>query len=107
LRIFRDYDRFMVYQIKQLLDANGIPCYLKNEFISGAIGEVSPLDSQPEVWLMDDEWKVRAQSLIDNHLAEYESRKTQADWQCRQCSEVNDASFDVCWQCETPSGNQE
>lgn len=105
MRIYRDYDRFMVYQIKQLLDANDIPCYLKNEFIAGAIGEVSPLDGQPEVWLMDPEWEARAQQLIDKHLAENVSRQSQADWYCKQCKETNDASFDVCWQCETPSGN--
>ena len=102
MRIFRDYDRFMVYQIKQLLDANAIPCYLKNEFISGAIGELSPLDSQPEIWLLDDEWELRAQTLINSHLDQRESRQAQADWRCEHCNEVNDASFDVCWQCQAP-----
>lgn len=93
----------MVYRIKQLLDDNEIPCYLKNEYIAGAVGEVSPFDSQPEVWLMDSEWERRAQTLIDNHLAENAARQDQVEWQCAQCNEMNGASFDVCWQCETPA----
>lgn len=101
MRIYRDFDRFMVYQIKHLLDANAIPCYMKNEYVAGAIGEVSPLDAQPEVWLMDDEWQGRAQQLIDSHLAENAERQQQEDWQCGKCGEINDASFDVCWQCES------
>lgn len=101
MRIFRDFDRFTVYRIKQLLDDHDIPNFMKNEFASGAIGEVSPFDAQPEVWLVDDEWAGKAQALIDSFLSEQKQAAEQSEWQCAACGEVNEASFAICWQCQT------
>ena len=54
----------MVWRVKQLLEDNHIPCFIKNEFASGAIGELSPLDSLPEVWLTDDGYETKAKALL-------------------------------------------
>lgn len=51
---YYDAQVFKVYQIKQLLDDAQIPCVVKNDFAQGAIGELSPIDSAPEVWLVDE-----------------------------------------------------
>ncbi|MBT0585495.1 DUF2007 domain-containing protein [Alteromonas sp. SM 2104] len=101
MRVFRDFDHFTVYRIKQLLDDSGVPCYLKNEYIAGAIGEVSPLDAQPEVWIADDEWQPKAQRLIDTFMTENQAKQGQASWLCSGCQEVNEPSFNLCWQCGT------
>ena len=103
IRIYRDFDRFNVYNIKQLLEDNNIPCHLKNEYVAGAIGEVSPLDAQPEVWLIDAEWENRAQQLIDEYLNDKVAKQGLSEWQCTHCGEMNDPSFDICWQCHKPS----
>ena len=54
----------MVFQIKQLFDKKGIPCFVKNEFAIGAMGELSPMDVLPEVWISDPEWLPVAHQLI-------------------------------------------
>lgn len=89
----------MVYQVKQLLDDNEIPNFVKNEFAQGAIGELSPLDSQPEVWLTDAEWQSKAQALIDDFSVESTSIE---NWKCANCNEQNEGNFAICWQCEKP-----
>nr|WP_100643382.1 DUF2007 domain-containing protein [Alteromonas facilis] len=100
MRIYRDFDRFLVFRVKTLLEEHGIPCFIKNEFVSGAIGEVSPFDSQPEVWLSDPLWEKRAKALIEGFKQDVSDDSQVEDWSCSHCGEVNAASFDVCWQCQ-------
>jgi hypothetical protein len=86
----------MVFQIKQLLDEKGIPCFVKNEFAIGAMGELSPMDVLPEVWINDPQWLPKAQQFI----AEFEHQPTDlSPWICSHCKEQNGASFELCWQC--------
>tara|TARA_R110000744_G_scaffold55666_9_gene117601 strand:+ start:9478 stop:9789 length:312 start_codon:yes stop_codon:yes gene_type:complete len=94
MRIYTNNDRFMVWQVKQLLDEHKIPCFIKNEFASGAMGELSPLDCQPEVWLNDASWQARAETLIEQ-MQEH----TAIEWVCSGCGETNGGNFEVCWQC--------
>ena len=90
----------MVFQIKQLLDEKGIPCFVKNEFAIGAMGELSPMDVLPEVWIGDPQWLPKAQQFID----EFESQPIdQSPWVCTKCSETNTANFELCWQCGADS----
>lgn len=96
LKIYSNEDRFLVWQVKQALEDNGIPCFIKNEFASGAIGELAPFDAWPEVWLSDEEWKPRADKII----AALEPRTDrQQVWHCHHCDETNDGAFELCWQC--------
>lgn len=98
---YYDAQVFKVYQIKQILDDANIPCVLKNDFAQGAIGESSPLDSAPEVWLIDESWRTKAQQLVDDFILQQASLPDELDWQCRQCHEENDANFGICWSCQT------
>ena len=95
-KIYSHEDRFMVQQVKQLLEDNGIPCFIKNEFAGGAIGELAPFDTWPEVWLTDSEWQTRAEHLINT--LQSQPQRTEP-WVCQHCHEKNEGSFEVCWQC--------
>jgi hypothetical protein len=92
VRLYSSHDRFIIFRVKDMLEAEGIPCFIKNEFAIGGMGDLSPFDCSPEVWLMDEEWKKLLQAVVDN-------KKGQDDWFCPSCKEKNDASFDICWQC--------
>ncbi len=94
-RVFRHEDRFLVWRLKQLLDARGIPCFIKNEYAIGGIGELSPFDACPEVWITDDDWWVQANRSVESLFAE----STGEHWCCSQCHEENAPSFEICWQC--------
>ncbi|MGJ8679870.1 DUF2007 domain-containing protein [Paraglaciecola sp.] len=97
-KVFDDLDRFKVFQIKQLLEEKGIDCFIKNEFAIGAMGELSPLDAAPEVWIYDADWLPKANVFIKEFLAQPVDC---SDWQCLQCNESNAANFEVCWKCES------
>jgi hypothetical protein len=95
-KVYSHHDRFMVFQIKQLLDEKGILCFVKNEFAIGAMGELSPMDVLPEVWISDPEWLPKAQQFIKD----FENQAADSfPWVCKHCHEHNGASFEICWQC--------
>ncbi|MCY7296122.1 putative signal transducing protein [Alteromonas sp. a30] len=99
IRIFSSENRLEVQQIKDLLESKQIDCFIKNEFAIGAVGELSPFDAWPEVWILDSEWEPKARAFIDAFLKENEEKRQQGDWVCPHCHEVNDAHFEICWSC--------
>ncbi|WP_299081012.1 DUF2007 domain-containing protein [uncultured Paraglaciecola sp.] len=95
-RVYSHHDRFRIFQVKQLLEELGIPCFVKNEFAIGAIGELSPMDVMPEVWISDPEWLPKAQQFI----ADFQAQPLNVfPWICTTCNETNEANFELCWQC--------
>lgn len=98
-KFYSDYDRVKMSRIKDLLDDAGIPCFVKNEYLQGASGEVPPHETLPEIWLTDDSWRDKAQRLVEkmeSDLAKY----TGEDWVCSSCNEENEGQFMMCWQCQ-------
>ncbi len=95
--IYTRENRFFVANARNILEANNFDIVVKNEFVSSAIGEVSPFDSWVELWLRNDSDYDRACDVINNAL----SKEGDAEWVCAACHETNDASFELCWNCQT------
>ncbi len=93
--IYTNENRFIVNNIKNIIQNAGIELFIKNEYISGAAGDLSPFDTWLELWVTQDSDYDKAIKLISsiNHT------NTSHDWFCTQCHEKNDASFEFCWQC--------
>jgi hypothetical protein len=85
-----------VSNVKNLIEAQEINTFLKNEFAQGAVGEISVFDSWPEVWVVDDSDFDRAIEIVKSsqHI------NNAADWICQNCSETNAPSFELCWNCQ-------
>ncbi|AJQ92617.1 DUF2007 domain-containing protein [Gynuella sunshinyii] len=95
-KVFSSRDLFLVQRARELLEAARIPCNIHNEYSAGAVGELSFLDTCPELWISDDEWYPRARKI----LAELEPPMVKpSEWVCHSCHEHNAGSFDMCWQC--------
>ena len=88
----------MIQQYYDALTAQGIPCVVRNQFISGAMGELPAQDIEPELWLINaDDMRFAErvlQSLQDDPAAQA--------WVCRHCDEPQDAVFNLCWKCQSP-----
>ncbi len=93
--VFSNENSFIVNNVKNLLESEGINTFIKNEFAQGAAGEISAFDAWPEVWLHDDADFDSAMVMITS----LQSTQEAIDWICKNCAEKNDASFEVCWQC--------
>jgi len=82
--------------LRNLLEQSGIDCMIKNEQLSGGLGEIPFLECLPELWVLRDEQLLRAQAL----LAELEHVPADLPaWQCPACGERNEGQFSACWQC--------
>jgi hypothetical protein len=95
--VYSNESQFLVNNTKNLIEAEGIKTFIKNEFSQGAMGEVSVFDAWPELWVFDDNDLPRALAIAE--LAQNTTHE--ADWVCRNCSEKNPASFDLCWHCQS------
>jgi len=85
-KVFTHENRMIVYNMRNLLQGEGIETVMKNEFSGGGVGDLPAFDtSQAELAL----------SILDDvtHSAASE------DWFCNGCRETNDAAFRLCWNC--------
>ena len=94
--VYTNESHFLVNNVKNLIEAQEINTFLKNEFAQGAVGEIYAFDSWPEVWVFDDSDFDRAVEIVKSSQ---NSNKT-VDWICKNCSERNDPSFEICWNCQ-------
>lgn len=94
-KIFSHENRMILFNIRNLLQAEGIETRLVNEFAAGGIGDLPAFDTWPELWLEDETRLDEAQAIIK---AAFEGGEGQA-WYCRGCQERNEASFQICWKC--------
>ena len=95
--VYSSHDGLLVDYLHGLLEANGIPCMRRNQFLSGAAGELPPNECWPEVWVADDSDLLRAQTVI--HRALEDTEKSANDWVCPDCKERIEAQFVTCWNC--------
>ncbi|KFZ37147.1 hypothetical protein HR45_12095 [Shewanella mangrovi] len=77
---------------KGMLEASGIEVELRGEALMGGVGEL-PVDAQSvQLWVLDSQLDQAQQALAALQVE-------QPQWQCVQCHEYNDASFELCWNC--------
>ncbi|MEM7561977.1 MAG: DUF2007 domain-containing protein [Pseudomonadota bacterium] len=96
-KILTHENRMIVYNLKNVLQAEGIETRVVNEFAAGGAGDLATFDTWPELWLEDESREVEAHQLISTILNHTDDR----DWFCRHCQEKNAASFQICWNCGT------
>ncbi len=81
--------------IKGLLDSEGICCVVKNQNLSGALGEIPPLECWPEIWITSNEDLPRAAEIV---TAAQSTPLVSENWNC-ECGEEIEGQFTSCWNC--------
>jgi hypothetical protein len=79
---------------QNILEGYGIRCRVKNEFSSGGIGEIPPIECWPQLCVEDDDYE-EAKRIVDEAL----SAKDLPDWKCDSCGEIIEGQFSQCWNC--------
>ena len=93
-KLFTHENRLIVYNLKNLLEEQGIDCKVSNEFSAGGAGDLAPFDTWPELWVIDDRDEARARQIIQQLQQAADNEIT-----CPHCGEVNAGSFRLCWNC--------
>jgi len=95
-RLLSDESLAYLGHLRNVLEQAGIDCVLKNEQLSGGLGEIPFLECLPELWVLRDGELERARAL----LADLERVEPAADeWVCAACGESNEGQFAACWHC--------
>lgn len=82
--------------VKDLLHHAEIPCIVRNENLSTALGELPITDSAPEIWILNDDDFPRALGLVESWRTTDVTE--QVAWVCR-CGESIEGQFSSCWNC--------
>jgi hypothetical protein len=91
---------FWVAYYQDILQSNGIECFVKNEYLSGGAGELPPNECWPRLYVDDKDFD-RADQIVQ---AELHHKPTDAPpWTCAQCGEENEGQFGICWKCSAPA----
>jgi len=94
-RVYGGDNGMLVGHLRELLEAQGIPCIVRNEFLGGGAGELPPNECWPELWVVEtDDW-ARAQRLVEAQLG----AGATTPWSCPGCGETIEGQFAQCWRC--------
>jgi hypothetical protein len=68
-KVYTDDSLMKCGTLQSLLEANDIPCFLKNEAVSGVFGGgcFNPYHAYPELWVEDDDFD-KAKELISQEI---------------------------------------
>jgi hypothetical protein len=86
-----------VAHLRNVLEAAGIPCFVRNEGLAGVIGEIPYVECWPELWVVRNGDALRARGLLDE--ARQATPPAAPDWRCERCGEVVEGQFESCWRC--------
>jgi hypothetical protein len=94
-KVYTHENRMIVFNMKNVLQGEGIETVVVNEFAAGGAGDLPTFDTWPELWVEDEDKLEQARAIVEEVL----SAGTKAAWYCRRCGEQNDAAFQICWNC--------
>lgn len=86
----------LVNHYRSVLEESGIPCVVRGEYLTVAVGEIPPIEAWAELWVVDESRFDDAARFIAGLEA---APRDGAAWVCAECGEDNDAAFAACWNC--------
>ena len=96
IKVYENFDISRVGRVQSLLESNGIPTFLKNQFTSSVMGEVPFVEVCPQLFILDESDLEKAQELI---APELDTPVMAPDWQCTACGAEVEGVFSQCWSC--------
>ncbi len=67
-RLFTHHDPLVAGYLHATLESLGIKALIKNNYLSGALGELPPTAAWPEVWVIHDTDFTRAETILRDIL---------------------------------------
>ena len=87
--------------LRDRLETAGIRAFVQGAESNRTLSYAATALGGVKVQVAANEVAAAEQVLTDDEL----QRATAGSWQCPRCDEINDAAFDVCWNCSMPRGD--
>ena len=85
-----------IHHYRNLLEAEGIRCRIRNEHLGSVLGEIPFPETWPQLWVVNDLDYDRAKQLLDAAILDESPTES---WRCSACGEENEGQFAACWNC--------
>ncbi len=95
-KVYENFDLSRVGQMQSILESNGIATFLKNQYASGALGEIPFVEICPQLFVLKKRDVERARALLQVELPE---GRRASDWVCPECGIDIEGQFENCWKC--------
>jgi hypothetical protein len=89
-------DLLEIHHLKNMLEAEGIRCWVKNELLVRLAGEIPFTECALELHLVHERDRQRAELVLDAWRRPPPAREA---WRCARCGELLEGQFSSCWQC--------
>ena len=94
-KLYTHENRMIVFNLRNVLEDEGISCSIINEYASGGAGDLAAFDTWPELWVNDIKQFGKAEEIMQKIVYD----QTDNFWYCAGCQEKNGAAFEICWKC--------
>ena len=94
--VYRGSGPTEAYLVGHFLEGNGIDTHVRADLL-GLRGEIPVDRAWPSVWVPAPD-QARALDALQQFFG---PRLIHPRWTCPGCGEVNEATFDWCWRCQT------
>lgn len=93
-RVFRAASLIEVAHARNVLLMAGIQSEIRNQYLSGALGDLPMLETWPQLFVDDED-----ESAALRALARAANAPTGTPWTCAGCGEHCEPQFTHCWRC--------
>ena len=97
--IYSSPDIVEINELRNLLEAAGIPCILNNEAAAKLAGGVPMSETMAELWVEDESRLAEAEEIKRDWKTPPLTHATA--WVCPKCGEKQEPQFTSCWKCGT------
>ncbi len=95
-KLYSTDDKVLAGHLHSILEVHGIQSWIKNQNLSGAMGELPPIECWPEIWIINDDDFDPASDLLQSVLSPMKNKAP--DWVC-ECGETLEGQYSSCWKC--------
>ena len=97
--VFSSLNIVEMHHLKNLLQAEGIHCHIKNEHLVRLAGEVPFTECALQLVLEQDKDFEQAERIVREMSRP--PRRAGPAWQCGRCGQSIEGQFTACWSCRT------
>ncbi len=87
------------YLIKNALSDAGIEARVIETPLLNAVGELPASAIAPRIWVCAKDIE-RARKVVAELRSHLQSTTLAEPWTCSRCGEQNEATFEICWNCQ-------
>ncbi len=87
-----------IAHLRNLLEAAGIACLVRNENLGSVLGEIPFVECWPELWVVRNGEALRARGIVEDFRRSSPAPEGPR-WRCARCGELAEPQFDACWRC--------